>query len=503
MLTLFSQLNQKTTKTTLLTISGLNLIILAIFLFVGFSATTAKALDDHQTLSGNEKLMVECIGRRLSLKRISPTEVKLTCKPNRNQPTATAAPATDTPMPPTATNTAVPTEPTQQPPTATNTPIPPTATAVVPTSQPADGIFTETFDINPDSPTSWQPDNWDVTVHSRDYDTWYALEPMQAHHGPNCEAPPATHTVTAYEDTVFNCKNHMMTALNASGYGTLYLTPNHLIDFSQGEAVFRYDMSTLRTVGRDWVDIWVTPYEDHLQLPLADWFPDLSGEPKRGFHIEMSGTDPNETEFILFMIENHQPTKMPRNYGGYEEFLTQDAKRRDTFELRVSQNRIRFGMPDYDWWWIDQEVDLDWSQGVIQIGHHSYNPTKGCSGPTCGPNTYHWDNFYMEPAVPFTMLKGSQRYVDQQTNPVVQFNGQAPANSHLRFAGIGDRLEVSFDGGNSWQPAQTQTQIKYETDKFWSYWMPVPEGTSTVHFRDTKTHEWMVRDITIWSRTTQ
>ena len=107
MLTLFSQLNQKTTKTTLLTIGGLNLIVLAIFLFIGLSATTAKAQDDHKTLSGNEKLMVECNGRRLRIQRISATEVKLTCKPHRNQPTATSMPATNTPIPPTATNTAV------------------------------------------------------------------------------------------------------------------------------------------------------------------------------------------------------------------------------------------------------------------------------------------------------------------------------------------------------------------------------------------------------------
>ena len=97
-----------------------------------------------------------------------------------------------------------------------------------------------------------------MVVNSRDLDTWYNLDPSQGHHGPNCEAPLATHTVTAYQDTIYQCKNHVMTTINAGGYGALYMTPNEMIDFSE-EGVIRFDISTLRTSGRDWIDVWVTP----------------------------------------------------------------------------------------------------------------------------------------------------------------------------------------------------------------------------------------------------
>ena len=60
-----------------------------------------------------------------------------------------------------------------------------------------------------------------------------------------------------------------------------------MVDFSGGEAVVRFDLSTLRTSPRDWVDIWLTPYEDHLQLPLDNWLPDLTGEPSRSVHLRM------------------------------------------------------------------------------------------------------------------------------------------------------------------------------------------------------------------------
>lgn len=111
---------------------------------------------------------------------------------------------------------------------------------------------------------------------------------MHAMHGEHCEPPLATHVVTEYEEAVFQCRNHVMTAINDAGYGVVYLTPNQLVDFSQGEAVVRFDVSTARTSARDWIDLWITPYEENLQLPLADWLPDLSGEPRRAVNVEMN-----------------------------------------------------------------------------------------------------------------------------------------------------------------------------------------------------------------------
>lgn len=361
-------------------------------------------------------------------------------------------------------------------------------------------IFTETFDGDPAHPTPWQSANWDVTVHSRDVDTWYTLESMDAQHGPNCEPPPATHVISTYDDAVYQCRNHVMTAINASGYGLIYLTPNQVVDFSEGEAVIRWDMSTERRSVRDWVDLWITPYEENLQLALVSWLPDLSGEPRNSIHIDMGNH--NGTTFGGSVFRNFQEESLESVWWvPYDDFLVPSPSRRDTFELRISRTHIKFGMPDYDFWWIDSDISpLSWSKGVIQFGHHSYNPWKDGNG---GPQTWHWDNVFIEPAVPFTILRADHRYVDSSHGNRVNFPAGAPQNSHLRFAGIGNNLQVSFDNGNTWRNAvyQTHKNNSFADEAFKSYWMPIPAGTNSVTFRgeDWWGGNWQFRDISIWS----
>ncbi len=405
---------------------------------------------------------------------------------------------------PTPTLTPIPNNPTPTPgdPTPTSVPDNPTPTPT-PTSVPAN-TFLETFDGDPSQPEPWQSANFDATVHMRDPWNLYEIDPMQAAHGPNCEPPPDTHPVSAYKDTVYNCKNHVMTAINSEGYGLIYLTPNQLADFSNGEAKISFDVSTLRTSGRDWIDIWVTPFDDNLQLPLQDWLPDLSGEPRNAVHIAM------DFEVSIFKGEIHRNFVTEEVPGteessmGYESFLVPDAKRRDTFVLYISNTHIKFGMPDYDHWWIDTDIaPLGWDQGVVQIGHHSYNPKKECA--SCEPNTWHWDNILIQPAIPFTMLKADRRYVDADASiKHVNLTAATPEDAYLRFSGIGFNLEVSFDNGNTWQAAQLQTH-KYEPladEHFKSYWMPIPEGVEQVYFRGENWWGgiWHMRDITVWSR---
>jgi len=377
-----------------------------------------------------------------------------------------------------------------------------TAQLFLPAVMAGNGKFLATFDGDPARPTPWNPADWDVTVHSRDVATWDAIETMQAAHGPNCEPPPATHTISAYEDTVFQCKNHIMTAMNASGYGLIYLTPNQMVDFSGGGATISFDVSTLRSSGRDWIDIWVTPYNDNLQLALQDFLPDLSGEPRNAVHIVMDFTT---SMFKGEVLRNFVLQEIPGTsdgWKGYEQFLTPDARRRDTFVLHISQTHIKFGMPDYNFWWIDANIaPLGWNQGVVQFGHHSYNPTKYCPG--CGPNTWHWDNIAIDPAVPFTIMRADRRFVDGGTPSTVLFPNAALSNSYLRFTGIGNNLQVSFDGGSSWQGARVQPG-RYDgaEERFKSFWMPVPTGTTSVKFRgeDWWGAGWQVRDISIWSK---
>ena len=124
---------------------------------------------------------------------------------------------------------------------------------------------TFSFDGSPGGPLAVEPANssvlanFDVAVHSRDTSTWYQPEAMAAAHGSDCGAPPATHNISSYEDSVFQCKDHIMTAIKAGGYGEIVLTPNQIVDFSGGSADIKFDVSTLRSSGRDFIDFWITP----------------------------------------------------------------------------------------------------------------------------------------------------------------------------------------------------------------------------------------------------
>ncbi len=389
----------------------------------------------------------------------------------------------------------------------TAAPVQPTAAPVQPTPIPAPqqpDAFLATFDGAPASPQPFRAADWDITVHSRGRNQSSTLDPIAANHGADCGGPPATHTISSYDDAVFNCRNHIMTAINGADYGVIYLTPNRMADFSKGETVIRFDMSTLRTSERDWVDLWITPYEENLQFPLENWLPDLQGAPRRAVHVRMYLTGPtnNMTAFAAAIVRNFAYEKLPTtgDWRGYENVLTPDAARRDTFEVRLTRTSIKVGLPNYNYWWVDTSfADLGWDQGIVQLGHHSYNPTK-CAN--CQPNTWHWDNVSIAPARPFTMLQAD---VDVATgaNPVrVQFTQPAPANANLRFSGIGAQLELSFDGGASWRPAQRQAQEGNAAHHSSSFWMPVPQGTQAVMVRGQSWAggNWYMRDFAIWSR---
>ncbi len=361
--------------------------------------------------------------------------------------------------------------------------------------------FFEAFDGEPEQPTAWDSSDWDVTVHSRDVDTWFELNAMNAAHDENCEMSSATRVISSYQDAVYQCQNRLMTALNADGYGAIYLTPDYMVDFSEGEAVISFDMSTARASGRDWIDLWITPYDNHLQLPLTDWLPALSGEPRESVHIMMHlGENSAFKGEIIHNFEVEELAQTEYGWQGYEYFFDPSTIDQEKFELRISDTHIKFGIPEYNFWWIDTEIsNLGWDKGVVQFGHHSYNPTEECED--CGPNTWQWDNISIEPATPFTILPANQRYVDTDTEANITFDKPAPRNAHLRFAGIGNNLEVSFDGAQTWQEAQLQEQEQYSDEHFRSYWTPVPAGTTEVHVRGQAWWgaEWHVRDMSIWA----
>lgn len=356
-----------------------------------------------------------------------------------------------------------------------------------------------------DAPFNLAPSSvLDVAVHSRDTTAWYGLEPMQIEHGAMCEAPPAEHAShtgpVSYDEAVFICKDHVMTAIKAGGYGAIYLTPNQLVDFSGGEAVVKFDLSTFRDAGRDWADLWITPFDEQVAVPFESATPDLQGPPRHAVHVKMAGgvgarSDGSlysGTSWDVYRIDDFATTRLETNTGlRYEDLLVPSMATRSTFELRISRTHVKLWMPAYNAVWIDQAIsDLGWSQGVVQFGHHSYNPEKDCPNPAlvgqpgCRAGTWHWDNLSISPSIPFTLIPATTRWSDEQ-HPTYAFNEPAPPGAYLLVHGHAERADISLDGGQTWSdfPARAIDPTLNGWGHARSFWGAVPEGTTSVLLR--------------------
>jgi hypothetical protein len=375
--------------------------------------------------------------------------------------------------------------------------------------------FLETFSGAPSSPQRFQSTNWDITVTGNQSGGSF-ITPMDAHHGPGCEPPKVnpnapydyqsnplvTHSIDENDQTVFLCRDHVMTAANSPGYAAIYLTPNRMADFSQGESVIRFDMSTLRTSARDWVDFVIMPFNDNQQLNFQD-----ASFPANAIHISMFN-NVGSTRFRTHVIREFQRSSLPFTDVAYDSFLTPDPARRDTFEIRISRSHLRFGMPAYNFWWVDTDISpaLTWSQGILQLNQRSYNPGKDESCPgRCMANTWHWDNVSIAPAAPFTIIRANQD-VAYSSSPQLTFPQPSPANARLRFAGqsstaAGQHLQFSTNGGQTWQDAQLQRDGARIGDEWYkSYWTPIAEGVSSIRIRRADGNSnWRIRDVSFWA----
>ncbi len=370
-------------------------------------------------------------------------------------------------------------------------------------------VFLETFDGDPAQPTAFaSTEKITVSTNSRVGSTRDTLASMQADHGPDCAGPPAKHTVTRYRDAQFRCRNHMMTAISSGpdhldNYAVSMFSPNALLDFSAGEAVIQFDVSTLRRSKRDWFEVWITPYADLQRIPVQDR-PSLQGPPKNAIVVALKSF----TDTGSFDVEVHRNFKEiqidgPVEWIGYEDFMTPSAKVRSTFEIRITPDHIVVGMPDVPFYWISEDIPggLPFNRGVVQFGHNSYD-VFDCADCSVGANTWHWDNIYLAPAEPITAIHANRRHVDNSSASFVTFASPAPANSHLQFTGIGFNLEVSFNNGATWRPAVTQHGREMHHWRYKNYWMPIPAGTTRVDFRGDNPYDghWQIQDISILSR---
>ncbi len=426
------------------------------------------------------------------------------------------------------------------------------------------------------------------------------------------------HHIVRYEDMIYLCADHLMTAAYGSGASKLSLTPNHLLDTSNGKGVVEFEVSTYRTAGRDYWQIDLTPLNTHLQLPEGDVVADANGKAFNGFNINTNLDDsplgaigvlgginvfrtmhlkngdflengnyinPEDANAVFTRAQIANPGNPERlalystapaganwiiKHSNYNQvildYLTENNepnvnllnvtsnRKRERFRLTVTKtpdiptwaseaekwDQVSLCMPEYIssnnngcvGEYIVPELP---DELLVQFTHYAYNTTKSCENSgqphgfegasfqsNCHPNTYHWDNFYLSPSKPFSIIKAKQRTAkaNGSTNEVVRlsFNKASPTKSKLRFNaltagtnsdGSGETsMEVSFDNGMTWVKPKRQPEPENNFDKFRSYYTGegsnefIPEGVTEVLFRAENPRfrdAYWIRDASFWS----
>jgi hypothetical protein len=299
------------------------------------------------------------------------------------------------------------------------------------------------------------------------------------------------------------------------------MTPSRLLDFSSGGTV-QVSISTAKLNNRDWLDFWISPFSENLLLPSGGVPPDLQGPTKDALLVQVDASIPSDGHVQEF--RNYASTEYNGTGLAVEACVAPlggvSTARRDPFLLTMSRTHVKLDLlvNGVACTLIDTNIaDLGFGVGVVQLGHHSYAPDEGtmCNIPGCSVitgagagNTWHWSNFSMSPAIPFTMLRGDMAMsgVQANTSPTVNFAGAAPANSFLRFSGQAKRgsIQISANGG-AFFPAQEQMQKGDGVDgvsdgAFISFWTPIPAGTTRVTFKALDSIKaWAIQDVAIWS----
>jgi hypothetical protein len=333
------------------------------------------------------------------------------------------------------------------------------------------GGFLATFNGAPPSPQPWNGVDWDVFQISRGAEFHQSPMPMHAGHGSDCSAPPASHHIRTWPDSVFSCRDHIMTAINAPGYGSIFLSPPAMLDFSAGPSTLSFDVSTLATSNRDWIDVWITPWEDTLSYPLGD----AQGVPGRAVHVLQESV---QGFWRVNYLRNNNETEL--GLSGVPDSIVPSAAVRTRVEITVSRTSITVAYPQHGTRETFNMPDLGWTQGVVQIGHHSYNPDKDENIAGGGqPNTWHWDNVAMTRARPFYQRQATPKR--STSAGTLTFAGPAPAGALLRFGGICD-VELRV-GGGAWVAAARGRETNVNGAYPANYRHPIPAGTTRVDYR--------------------
>jgi hypothetical protein len=373
--------------------------------------------------------------------------------------------------------------------------------------------FLETFDGTPSTPAAYtNPNNWDIFVQGFNQNETGNTVPggdprggNLAQHGPNCEPPgfpynaSNSHVMQSAADTVFICNGHVMTSPGLTGYGAVYMTPPAVADFSQGPATISWDVSTLRTSGRDWVDVVLTPWDQQSQMAYNNNDQHI---PPNNIHITLAGTN----VFLAYerigggiqygqgtdvQINGDTSTTWDQVFQAQNPPLTESPSRRDKFQITLTRTTISVCMPGYayqgqsQFCWIrnaqlPQPLDpAVWhDHATVQFDDRVYNAEKACGVSTedqfnidhtaygeltCPNNTWHWDNISIAPYLPFSVIKSVPENFAQHTGSptTVTFQSPSVAGSYLAFVQFGHTpdLRVSYDRGATWHAPHIQPSI--------------------------------------------
>lgn len=160
--------------------------------------------------------------------------------------------------------------------------------------------------------------------------------------------------------------------------------------------------------------------------------------------------------------------------------------------LTINQTTFSWCKPDEGICWAQNTPHgLNITTAVVQIGHHSYTPEKDNSGV---PNTWHWDNFRIEPSVPFSIQRASPRVLTGSGGTVTF--PPAPANAYLRFGAKGI-VRV-----NDAVVAPHYPTVGPESEN--SYWVPIAQGSTSATIQLSQ-DDWyggpfVAKDFHVWSR---
>jgi hypothetical protein len=278
------------------------------------------------------------------------------------------------------------------------------------------------------------------------------------------------------------------------------------LDFKK-DGVISFDISTERMSKLDWWDVWISPYDSNLAIPFTSGDPDIKGEPEDSVHITIE--DPGNIP-TLYINQNGKQKQYKNGlnipFNSKIKKGTNQSAVRQAFKITLSKNHLKFERLKSSTGeaivFFDTDLsELNFDTGVVQFGHHSYDPEKD---PIGKPGTWHWDNISLNPSIPFSITRGNRRYIDNE-NQTLNFTKPAPQNSYLRFNGIG-KIEVSYNG-NPFVEAQKAGWAKnhaWDPKHFASYWTQIPQGTKSLRLKFSPdgnyTGPFIAKDFSIWSR---